>query len=250
MSTTFHLPMLRQLVLTCWDWRTAVSRVLLCVVAPALESLEICVRMETDVLVGVADVLLEFLSRCVALRALTLKNIPLGRRDLHHVLGYVTNVERLVWWDLGKCTSADLLKMLSPPPHPQPIPDDVYDLFEDSASDNDGESIDGFDGTVLPRLSYLEISGGLSPREQLMLIEPAVVSRTLRRDDATGVAPLRHVVLELLGACALDAQTRGRVAAMLGWLNIRENVDKGRGTFEYEVSESDEAPLATFNCFP
>ncbi|KAL1682083.1 hypothetical protein EV122DRAFT_287356 [Schizophyllum commune] len=193
MSTTFHLPMLRQLVLTCWDWRTAVSRVLLCVVAPVLESLEICVRMETDVLVGVADVLLEFLSRCVALRALTLKNIPLGRRDLRHVLGYVTNVERLVWWDLGQCTSADLLKMLSPPPPPQPIPDD-------SATDNDGDSIDGFDGTVLPRLSYLEISGGLSPREQLKLIEHAVVSRTLQRDDPTGVAPLRHVVLELLGA--------------------------------------------------
>ncbi|KAL1663503.1 hypothetical protein GGF50DRAFT_56853 [Schizophyllum commune] len=208
MSTTFHLPMLRQLVLACWDWKTTVSRVLLCVEAPALESLEICVKMETDILVGVAEALAEFLSRCVALRALTLKNIPLGRRDLQHVLGYVTNVERLVWWDLGKCTSADLLKMLSPPPHPQPIPDGVYDLFEDSATDIDGNSIDGFDGTVLPRLSYLEISGGLSPREQLMLIEHMVVSRALRSDDPNDVAPLRHVVLELLGACALDAQTR------------------------------------------
>ncbi|KAL1685177.1 hypothetical protein GGG16DRAFT_66821, partial [Schizophyllum commune] len=208
MSTTFHLPMLRQLVLTCWDWKTTVLRVLLCMEAPALESLEICVRMETDILVGVADVLAEFLSHCSALRALTLRNIPLSRRDLYRILGCVTDLERLVWWDLGKCPSADLLRMLSPPPPPQLIPDDVYDLFEDSASDNDGDSIDGFDGTVLPRLSCLEISGGLSPREQLMLIEHAVVSRTLRRDDPTDVAPLRHVVLELLGACALDAQTR------------------------------------------
>ncbi|KAL1720162.1 hypothetical protein EV715DRAFT_197342, partial [Schizophyllum commune] len=211
MSTTFHLPMLRQLVLACWDWKTTVSRVLLCVEAPALESLEICVKMETDILFGVAEALAEFLSRCVALRALTLKNIPLGRRDLHHILGYVTNVERLVWWDLGQCTSADLLKMLSPPPHPQPIPDDVYDLFEDSASDNDGDSIDGFDGTVLPRLSSLEISGGLSPREQLMLIEHMVVSRTLQRDDPTGVAPLRHVVLELLVAGKVEQYVQSAV---------------------------------------
>ncbi|KAL1758014.1 hypothetical protein FB107DRAFT_288883 [Schizophyllum commune] len=217
MSTTFHFPMLRQLILTCLEWETTISRVLLCVEAPALESLEICVRMESDILVGVADALAEFLSHCGALRALTLKNVPLGRRDLHRVLEYVTNVERLVWWDLGKCTSTALLKMLAPPPPPQPIPNDLGDIFEDhvlpfphlgddedSGDDGDGDlpsddSIDGFDGSVLPRLSYLEISGGLSTREQLKLIEHAVASRTLRRDDSTDVASLRHVILELFG---------------------------------------------------
>ncbi|KAI5888071.1 uncharacterized protein SCHCODRAFT_02589949 [Schizophyllum commune H4-8] len=215
--TRFNLPSLRQLNLTCWNWRAMASHILLSVAAPALESLEFCVRMESDILVGVVDPLAEFLSHCVALRALTLKNILLGRHDLHRVLGYVTNVEHLVWWDLGKCTSANLLRMLSPPPPPRPVPDGAGDVCEDpilpfphlvanedSESDDDGDldndPMDGFGGALLPRLSYLEISGGLSPREQLKLIEHAVVSRALRRDDSTDVPPLRHVILELIGA--------------------------------------------------
>ena len=72
MSTAFHLPVLRQLAVTCWDWKEMVSRVLLCFIAPALESLEVCVLMESNILVGIADVLQDFLSRRVALRALTL----------------------------------------------------------------------------------------------------------------------------------------------------------------------------------
>ncbi|KAL1663499.1 hypothetical protein GGG16DRAFT_66820 [Schizophyllum commune] len=262
---TFHLPMLRQLVVTCWDWKEIVSRVLLCVVAPALESLELCVVLESDILVGVADVLQEFLSRCVALRALTLKNVPLYRRDLHRVLEYVANVERLVWWDLGHCTSADLLRILSPPPLPHPMPDDVDDLFEDSVlpcpnlGDDevrvgnplaDDNYINGFEGTVLPRLTYLEISGGLSPFQQVELLEHMLVSRALRRDRTTDVTPLRHVILELLDECALDDSTRGRMSAMLGSLTIREDVDKGRGIFAYEESESDEQPLPLSTVFP
>ncbi|KAI5826393.1 hypothetical protein K523DRAFT_281147, partial [Schizophyllum commune Tattone D] len=237
MSTTFHLPMLRQLILTCLEWKTTISRVLLCVEAPALESLEICVKMESDILVGVADALAEFLSHCGALRALSLKNVPIGRRDLHRVLEYVTNVERLVWWDLGKCTSTALLKMLAAPPPPQPVNNDLGDIFEDhvlpfphlgddedSGDDGDGDSssddsIDGFDGSLLPRLSCLEISGGLSPREQLMLIEHAVVSRTLRRDDPTDVAPLRHVVLELLGAGKVEQHVQSAVTNGLPSIN-------------------------------
>ena len=140
-------------------------------------------------------------------------------------------MKHLVWWDLGHCTSADLLRILASPPLPHPMPDDMDDLFEDSVlpcpnlGDDevrdgnplaDDNYIDGFEGTVLPRLTYLEISGGLSPLQQVEFLEHMVVSRALRRDRTTDVTPLRHVILELLDECALDSSTRGRMSAMLG----------------------------------
>ncbi|KAL1758013.1 hypothetical protein FB107DRAFT_272442 [Schizophyllum commune] len=237
------LPRLRELRLLSPYERAAVTelRVLALIDAPALESFEICISVtdtRCDSSNALPDAKVAILSRCRALRTLSLKNAMLDRRDLHRVLASAPSVERLIWWEieeLGASNFAALADALS-----------SSSLTSDTADDaDDYPSTDAID-IILPRLSHLEISGGLTPADP-DLVARLILSRAVERDGLGDATTLREVVLEYLTACNLESCALGQLRRALDSLIIRENVSQSRDVFIYEVEDED--PGFSIGCF-
>lgn len=205
--------------------------------APALASLDICISCEAGKSKwsqNLTKVLSKFLSHSPALTALALKNMPIPVGSLRDLFACAPAVEHLVWWEMQNGYNRSNLSALCSTLH-------------QLTSRGDGEEL-GRD--VLPRLTRLEISGGLAKPRPLQHYpgysrkntdssaeqpEPAKLIRSRAADGGK----LRHVVLEYLRECDMDDDVREELRSLLESFVVREVVKKKRDVFQYDDSESE-----------
>ncbi|KAI5888069.1 uncharacterized protein SCHCODRAFT_02752362 [Schizophyllum commune H4-8] len=244
-SPTPVLPRLRALRLLSSYERIAITelRILALIDAPALDSFEICIS-STDSRCNspdaLPDVVVGILTRFRALRILSLKGTPLDRHGLRRVLASAPSVERLVWWEieeLGHSNFAALADALS-----------SSSLASNASAGADDHPTTDVVHTILPRLSHLEVSGGLTPADPRQ-IAGLIRSRAVKGDGPSDAATLRAVVLEYLSACNLEPRTLSELRRELDSFIIRENISQGRGVFSYQVEYEDEDPPYSISYF-